>query len=420
MGAALEIVGVRELLDGEPEAIQSPELIWDRLLAEAPVYRDGDRVVVSRYAELRAALQDPDVLYGKGMAQTGYLQRFLATLSPEDVSDFEEFFGFRALWMVTTVGSEHARLRRIAHRAFTPRRIEQLQLTIKQFCDELIEPLLDQDVVDFMDLAYRLPLRVIVEMLGCPPEDREQIHLWSRAIGAQQDRADVVTLRAAADAVRGFRQYVRDVAEEQRRGGSGERDLVAALLEANDGEQLTEDELAGMFVMLLFAGHETTTNLIAIGLAELLRRPDQWRALCADSTLIPGAVEELLRYVSPVQWTKRRAVVEHEIGGVVIEPNTMVVLANAAANRDPEAFVDPTRLDIKRADSRRHLALGFGAKFCLGASLARLEGQMVFSTITSRFPDMQLATDDLHFVGSSALRTLAELPLNLGPDYARR
>jgi cytochrome P450 len=416
MGATVEIEGVRELLDGEPEAIQAPERIWDRLLAEAPVYREGDRIVLSRYEDVRAAMQDGDVNYGKNMSQTAYLQRFLKTLSPSDADDFWEFFNFRSVWMVSTTGEEHARLRRLAHRAFTPRRIAQMDAAIRGFTDELIEPLLDGDVANFMDVAYRLPLMVIVEMLGCPPEDRELIHTWSRAIGAQQDRADVVTLRAAATAVREFRRYVHDAVAVQRQGDIGERDLVAALLEAHDGEQLTEEELAGMFVMLLFAGHETTTNLIAIGLVELLRRPEQWQLLCADPTLIPGAVEELLRFVSPVQWTKRRCILEHEVGGVVIEPDTMVVLANAAANRDPAAFAEPGRLDVRRPDSRRHLALGFGAKFCLGASLARMEGAMVFETLVERFPDIRLAGGDLRFVGSSALRTLQELPVVLGTD----
>jgi cytochrome P450 len=416
MGATVEIEGVRELLDGEPEAIQAPERVWDRLLAEAPVYRDGDRVVLSRYADVHAAMQDGDVNYGKNIAQSVYLQRFLKTLSPADADDFWEFFNFRSVWMVSTTGEEHARLRRLAHRAFTPRRVAEMHGAIRGFTDELIEPLLDGDVANFMELAYRLPLMVIVEMLGCPPEDRELIHTWSRAIGAQQDRADVVTLRAAATAVREFRRYVHDAVAVQRQGDIGERDLVAALLEAHDGEQLTDEELAGMFVMLLFAGHETTTNLIAIGLVELLRRPEQWQLLCADRTLVPGAVEELLRFVSPVQWTKRRCILEHEVGGVVIEPDTMVVLANAAANRDPEAFVDPGRLDIRRPDSRRHLALGFGPKFCLGASLARMEGAMVFETLIDRFPDVRLATDELRFVGSSALRTLRELPVTLGTE----
>jgi cytochrome P450 len=410
-----EIEGVTALLDGDQTAIQAPELVWDRLLAEAPVYRDGERVVLSRYEDVRAAQQDSSGNYGKNVSRTSYLQRFLATLSPQDAEDFYEFFNFRSVWMVSTTGEEHARLRRIAHRAFTPRRIAEMQAVIQRYTNELIAPL-EQDVADFMQVAYRLPLMVIVDMLGCPPEDRELIHAWSRAIGAQQDRADVVTLRAAATAVREFRRYVHEAVAAQRKTGAGERDLVAALLEAHDGEQLTEEELVGMFVMLLFAGHETTTNLIAIGLADLLRSPDQWRLLCSNRDLIPNAVEELLRLVSPVQWTKRRAVKEHVIGGITVAPDTMIVLSNAAANRDPAAFADPQRLDIARPDSRRHLALGFGAQFCLGASLARLEASIVFSTITSRFPDLTLATDDLTFVGSSALRTLRELPVHLGID----
>jgi cytochrome P450 len=209
-----------------------------------------------------------------------------------------------------------------------------------------------------------------------------------------------------------FRTYLDETLDEHRRthDRSG---LLAALMDA-EGDQLTSEELAANFVMLLLAGHETTTNLIGIGLFELLRHPDQWQALRDAPERVPSAVEELLRFVTPVQWVVRVPADDFEHGGVAIPQGQLVFLLLAAANRDPTAFSDPERLDITRSDETRHLAFGLGPHFCLGTSLARLEGRIAFEALVSRFPAMELAADNLRWRGNARLRGLESLPIALG------
>jgi cytochrome P450 len=200
-------------------------------------------------------------------------------------------------------------------------------------------------------------------------------------------------------------------AHRRNRGSSA---LVAALLDASEGDRLADDELAAMFVVLLFAGHETTTNLLGTGLLELLRHPDQWALLREDPELVPSAVEELLRWVAPIQWLARVVTQDTELGGERVGEGETVVAVLACANRDPEVFDRPQQLDVTRSDSREHLSLGFGPHFCLGASLTRLEGAVVFETLRSRFPKVELAGDTFDWRGSSMFRGLSGLPVALG------
>jgi cytochrome P450 len=188
-------------------------------------------------------------------------------------------------------------------------------------------------------------------------------------------------------------------------------DLVSALVDAEQDERLGSDELAAMFVVLLFAGHETTTNLIGVGMRSLLEQPDQWRALCADPSLAGSATEELLRYVTPVQFGNRLPLVDVEIAGHAVPAGKTVIPLHGAANRDPRVFEDPDAIDIARANAGQHVALGFGPHFCLGASLARLEGRIVFEQLATRFPGLELAAGEPEWVGNASLRRLRELPV---------
>jgi cytochrome P450 len=214
-----------------------------------------------------------------------------------------------------------------------------------------------------------------------------------------------------------FRHYVEDVVLPERRRRPG-TDLVSALMQAHEGERLADQELTAMFVVLLFAGHETTTNLIGNGLVELMRHRDQWELLCADPSLAGNATEELLRWVTPVQWLGRVAMQPFDIDGVRVDAGQTVFPILAAANRDPAAFDEPERLDITRADAKNHLALGFGPHFCIGNALARLEGTIAFSTLAKRFPDIELAEEDLSWRGNAMLRGLSALPMRPGRDRA--
>jgi cytochrome P450 len=213
-----------------------------------------------------------------------------------------------------------------------------------------------------------------------------------------------------------FIRYTATIADRHRRDPNSVSELVAAMLDAEEEERLTADELAAMFVQLLFAGHETTTNLLAIGTVELLRNRDQWQLLCDDPSLVRNAVEELLRWVTPVQFVNRNAVTDFELGGVSFQKEQSVFLVLAAANRDPAVFSEPETLDVTRADAGEHLGFGFGFAFCLGTALARLEAEVAFRELTRRFPDAELATDELEWQGFSLLRSLKSVPLRLGRD----
>jgi cytochrome P450 len=199
----------------------------------------------------------------------------------------------------------------------------------------------------------------------------------------------------------------------ERRRSPRESDLVQLLLDA-EGDVLDEDELVSSYVNLLFAGHETTTNLIGTGLRELLLHRDQWEALCAAPERAPAAVEELLRFVSPVQWAWRVALADYEDGEVVVPSGTTVAVLLAGANRDPSVFERPDELDLERGNAREHLAFGAGIHVCLGIALARLEGEVALRTLARRYPDMQLADESAAWRGNAMLRALVSLPVVTG------
>ena len=240
------------------------------------------------------------------------------------------------------------------------------------------------------------------------------IRRWSEAIGESRGITTGARVAAAARALTEFRAYVESLAAELRndpRDGS----LVGTLIDAEAEEQLTTEELTTMFIVILFAGHETTTNLLSIGLLDLLRHPVQWQRLCAaPGATAPSAVEELLRYSNPVQTINRVAIEDVEIVGSRIPERRAVVGLLGAANRDPAAFEDPDTLDVCRVDVP-HLGLGHGPHFCLGSALTRLEAQTAFVTLATRFPDMELAVapDELTWAGNAMLRKIETLPIAL-------
>jgi cytochrome P450 len=400
------------ILASRPEAIADPFPVWRRLLESAPVHRHGPVLFVSRYEDVKSLSRNGAALSNRAQFEGSRVDAIVAGLSPEQARAHREVSAFEQNFIARSDGEIHARRRNIAHRAFSPRRVVEMTETIQSYTDELLDRLPAAEVVDLMSgLAYALPLMVIGDMLGVPAADREQIHVWSNLLGRNRGGDDPVALMRAHEALGEFRSYVEQlIAEKRRHPGT---DLVSALMEAHEGDRLSEEELTAMFVVLLFAGHETTTNLIAHGLVELQRNPEQWRLLCDEPTIAEAAVEELLRWVSPVQFNGRVAVQTVELDGGRIEPGDTVFLMLAAANRDPGFFADPDRLDLRRPDARAHLALGFGPHFCLGNALARLEGAIVLGTLARRFPNLEIASETLAYRGHWKLRSLAALPVLL-------
>jgi len=399
----------------DPDAIAgSVELLRD-VREQAPVYEFESAHLVLRYAEAKAVIRDNRVQMSRADVPKGNRARAgRSRLTPEQQRAHDEVMAFEGLQLSRTDPPQHDRLRRIAHRAFTPARIAAMRDTIQRYTDELLEPLAAQDVADLRHMAYRLPLMIVSDLLGVPEADRDTIHAWTAKIARNKGGTIVAEpVMEARSAIGSFNDYVTDLVEEHRRSAAPVSDLVGALIDAEADERLSTEELAAMFVVLLFGGHETTTNLISLGMLELLRRPEQWRRLTDDPELARPATEELLRFTSPVQWLQRVAVEDIELAGAEIRAGDNVYAMLAAANRDPEVFPDPDRLDVTRPEGKKHIALGFGPYFCLGASLARMEGAVAFETIARRYPGIELATDEVRYEGSALLRTLTELPVRL-------
>jgi cytochrome P450 len=405
-------------LGSDPGVMGNPYPLYAELRQTAANFwhAGGPAHFVTRYADVLAALQNAGPVSQGGYQRGTRAQAIEARLEPADRRLLHEVFAFESMYVSRNDGDRHLRLRRLAHRAFTPRRVAELHASVERFTDELIERWGDAREVDVMSqLAAQLPLMVIVDMLSVPQADRQLVRDWSDTISRNRGGADVEALRAGHAAIAQFRDYVSELVADKRRHGDGS-ELVLALLEAaEDGERLSAEELVAMFVILLFAGNETTTNLIGSGLRALLLHRDQWDRLCADPGLLESGVEELLRYDSPVQFLLKVAAEDLEIGGRPVAEGETIILSLGSANRDPEQFPDPDRLDVGRTPNR-HVALGFGPHFCLGNALARLEGQIVFRALTRRFPRLDFAIDpsELVWQGNAMLRGLRELPVDLG------
>ena len=405
-----------ELIASNPAVMPHAADTWRQARETAAVYRRGPRVLFLSHAETRAAFRDSRVFSNRGHYEGSQAEAVRARLTDAQLGVYHEIAAFEANFVSRSDGEAHTRLRNIGKRAFTPRRIAMLADAVERYTDELLHDVGGADGVDVVSrFSYVLPLKVIADLLGVSHADRELIHDWSSRLGRNRGGTDPVALMDAHAAMREFRAYIDEVIAAKR-GAEPESDLVAALMDARQGDRLTADELAAMFVVLLFAGHETTTNLISVGLFELHRHPDQWRALCADPGLAHAGVEELLRFGSPIQYVFRLATEPVAVSGVDIEAGETVFLVIASANRDPAVFAQPDRLDLTRRNAKEHLSFGFGPHFCLGNALARLEGEIALATFARRFPDMDVATDEATWGGNTMQRAITGLPVQFGPE----
>lgn len=412
-------VMLERILASDPAAMAHPEPVWRRLRDEAPVHRLGPIVLVSRHARARDILRDQKSYSNRYFVSGTRAEAIKSTLRGEQLRAYEDVGEFESMYMSRSDDEPHDRRRGSAAKVFTPRRMAEMRAAVERYADEMLDVMSGEEVCDIVDgLSYRLPLMLICDMLGIPESEREQIHIWSGQLGRNRGGDDPEALMVADRAMREFRHYVEDILVPLRRQHDG-HDLLTALLNAEESTRISPAELTAMFVVLLFAGHETTTNLISIGLLELLRNRDQWQRLVADPSLAPQATEELLRWVTPVQYQWRAARRDVEIDGVTISAGDTVAAVLAGANRDPEVFADPERLDITRPDVKAHLSLGLGPHFCLGNALARMEGSIVFEKLATRFPEMELADDEPGWRGSSMMRGPSEVMVALGAQRRR-
>jgi cytochrome P450 len=306
---------------------------------------------------------------------------------------------------------DHTRLKMLVHKAFTPRRVKRLQGRIQALADELLDRVQPQREMDIIaDFATPLPVTVIAELLGVPPADRHYLRPWSQAIVAMyeldhsQEQA-----RRAVQAASEFADYLRHLA--RRRREAPEDDLITALAFVEEaGDQLSEDELIATCVLLLNAGHEATVNVIGNGMLALLQHPAQWRALQDEPSLVVTAVEEMMRYDTPLQLFRRWILEDMEYKGISFKQGMQVGLMFGAANRDPARFDRPHTFDIRRRENP-HISFGAGVHYCLGAPLARLELQIALGTLARRLPDMKLAGPAPRFRPAYVIRGLEALPV---------
>jgi cytochrome P450 len=308
---------------------------------------------------------------------------------------------------------EHTRLRTLVGKAFTPRAIEALRPRAVQIVEEQLDAVAGNREMDLMaDFASPLPVIMIAEMLGLPVEDRAQLKLWSDDMARSVGSPNFDDLAGATRAGNEFRAYLAGLVEERRK--EPRDDLLSTLLAVEEeGDRLTEREVFMLIGLLMVAGNETTTNLIGNGTVALLRNPDEFAKLRDDPGLVTSAVEELVRYDSPVQVTVRFVKEEMTFAGQVMKRHQLAAVVLGAANRDPEHFDEPDRLDLARLDNR-HLAFGHGTHFCLGSQLARMEAQVAFEAIATRLPDLKLADDplgSLDWGDNVVLRGLRSLPV---------
>ncbi len=394
-----------------PTALADPYPVYRRMRDEVPVHWN-DRFnawLLTRYADTKALLTDPRII-------SGHMDtRVLATMPDDLQTQWTMIRSFLSSWIVGSDPPDHRRLRHLLNAGFKPRLVENLRPRIQAITDELLDALQDSEQIEVIqDFAYPLPAMVIAELLGVPAQDRNLLRAWSQTIstyfllGMQQgQRAAVEDMHQA---VLDMSAYLRAIIADRRR--APQDDLISGLLAAKEqGETLGEQELISSCVLLLFAGHETTMNLLGNGLLALLRHPDQYQQLAADPILAPAAIEEFLRYESPVQFVWRSAAVDLEIGGQVIRAGQKILPYISAANRDPAQFPDPDRLDIRRHNANSHIAFGHGIHFCLGAPLARLEAQVAFPTLLRRLSGLQLASATLTWRPTLNVRGLTALPV---------
>jgi cytochrome P450 len=397
-----------------PAMLANPYAFYALMRGANPVFRlpipveTGAGVwLLTRHAEVEQAIRDKRFSVERQRAD-------VVKLNPGSVPTAlfsDQPGGLRT--MLALDPPDHTRLRGLVSKAFTPRRISALEPRIESLVGELLDAALaGGGAFDLIGaLAEPLPAVVIAELLGVPSADHRQFKQWSSALIETLPQVPFGGGARLEECIQPLVAYLADVIAARRK--DPQDDLISGMIEAQEErDALTDQELLSTCFLLLLAGHETTTNLIGNGTLALLRNRTEWERLRAEPPLLPNAIEELLRYDSPVQGTVRVTLEKVELGGHAIEPGALVICGIGAANRDPAVHADPDRLDVGREDIR-HLSLGLGAHFCLGASLARLEGRVVFGALLERCPGLRLAdpSAEPEHRANFILRGLRSLPV---------
>lgn len=393
------------------ERLQNPYPLFHRLRGEEPVHwcEPMKLWLVTRYDDVYAGLREPRFSSNRS-------DMYVQALSPELKRKVQPLLDHVSKWIQLTDEPDHTRLRKLVMQAFTPRMIQLLRPRITQLVEALLSEIRPSAPFDLVArFCGPLPATIICEMLGIPAAERDEFRLMTERLmrfstsgGPKLKNHAEQANEALGHLIAMFERLVSECRRDPR------PDLLSALVQAEaDGDRLTNDELYAMCVFVFLAGHETTTNGIASGLLALLQHPGQFAALSGNPDLLArGVVEETLRYESPVTRAVRQASEDFDFAGKRIRRGQLVVHLLGAANRDPAQFPEPDRFDPSRQPNR-HLAFGYGAHFCLGAVLARLEMEIAFRAVVQRLPDLRLACEELAWKPTMGIRALKELPVTV-------
>lgn len=391
-----------------PEVRANPYPLYRALRELDPVHWDArmNFWTLTRYADVVAVLHDERFLKGQG------LEAALNRLPEADRELARPVYHTFSQQMLYADPPYHTQLKSLVNKAFTPRRIEQMRPHIQEIADRLLDAVQDQGYMDVIaDFAYPLPITVIMEMFGVPRAEQPSVKKWSDDFGAAMGivRQTPEVMQRAGKSIAEFEAYLCELADAREK--EPHDDLLSALVNVSEeGKQLSRDELVANVLIVLFAGHETTTYLLGNGLLELLSHPDQFKALRDNPALLPYAIEEMLRYDSSAQIVWRVATEDIELGDKHIAKGQLVNLLLGAADRDPAQFVDPERFDIQRPE-HRNVAFGLGSHYCLGAPLGRLDVEIGLGTLLRRMPNMKLTDAPIEWREAPTFRGMKALPI---------
>lgn len=396
----------------DPSFNKNPYVHYKRLRDEDPVHRSPlGTWFLGKYAHVRGTLKDRRFSVQDVPGQLRKRNELLKTrrISPNQPDNLDALIANSENWFAFLEAPNHTRLRNLVSSAFHQRQVENMRARIRQCADELLDRVHGQDTVDLMaDFANLLPQRVIATLVGLPPDDFPKCVAWANVIGRIFD--PLVSLEEYADLNQcsiEFMDYLRSLIAQRR--AEPEEDLISALIQARDkGDRLSEAELVSIIIINFGAGEETVVSMLGNGCLALMNNPEQCRHLMSKSELMPNAVEEILRYDAPLQMTSRTALEDVEIAEKVIRKGDQVYLALGSANRDPEQFEDPDTLNIER-ERPHHMSFADGHHYCVGAQLARIEGQEAFAAVFERYPNLTMLDQELTYRDHTVLRCMNHL-----------